>query len=110
VLVSTLRAAGIDPMAIRLALLAHAHDAAWEWHDEEIDDAVARLGRWRAAFSRTAGSSAEPLVAALRHALRNGLNTPAALDAVDAWVAGEGDDGHAPGAAAIAVDALLGIV
>src|SRR5581483_11488455 len=31
VLVSALRDAGVDPMAIRLALLAHRHDEAWEW-------------------------------------------------------------------------------
>jgi L-cysteine:1D-myo-inositol 2-amino-2-deoxy-alpha-D-glucopyranoside ligase len=110
VLVSKLRADGIDPMAIRLALLAHSHEAAWEWHDEEIDAAVARLGRWRAGFARPSAAPADALVAALRHALRNGLNTPAALDAVDAWVAREGDDVPAPAAAATAVDALLGII
>ncbi len=110
VLVSKLRAAGVDAMAIRLALLAHSHDAAWEWHDEEINDAIVRLGRWRAAFSRPSGPPVADLVAALRHALRHGLNTPAALDAVDAWAAAEGDAAEAPAAAAAAVDALLGVV
>jgi L-cysteine:1D-myo-inositol 2-amino-2-deoxy-alpha-D-glucopyranoside ligase len=110
VLVSTLRADGVDPMAIRLALLAHRHDAAWEWHNEEIETAVSRLAQWRAAFSRSATALAGPLIAELRHALRNGLDTPGALDAVDAWAASVGDDASAPGEAAIAVDALLGIV
>jgi L-cysteine:1D-myo-inositol 2-amino-2-deoxy-alpha-D-glucopyranoside ligase len=110
VLVSTLRHGGIDPMAIRLALLAHSHDTAWEWHDAEIDPAVTRLGRWRAAFSRPSGATSTSLVSALRHALRNGLDTRAALDAVDAWSATDGDDVHAPASAALAVDALLGIV
>jgi L-cysteine:1D-myo-inositol 2-amino-2-deoxy-alpha-D-glucopyranoside ligase len=110
VLVSKLRAAGIDPMAIRLALLAHPHTSAWEWHDEEIETALSRLERWRAAFARQAAAPADELIAALRVALRNGLNTPAALDAVDTWAATEGDDPAAPGRAATAVDALLGLV
>jgi L-cysteine:1D-myo-inositol 2-amino-2-deoxy-alpha-D-glucopyranoside ligase len=110
VLVSKLRASGVDPMAIRLALLAHRHDAAWEWNDEEIGAAVDRLGRWRAAFQRPTGAPATDLVTALRRTLRGGLDTPAALDAVDDWVAADGSDPGAPAAAANAVDALLGVV
>jgi L-cysteine:1D-myo-inositol 2-amino-2-deoxy-alpha-D-glucopyranoside ligase len=110
VLVSTLRAAGVDPMAIRLALLAHRHDAAWEWHDGEIEAAVAQLDRWRAGFARASGPPAAPLFAALRAALRGGLDTPAALRAVDDWAAGSGNDAEAPHQGATAVDALLGIV
>jgi cysteine--1-D-myo-inosityl 2-amino-2-deoxy-alpha-D-glucopyranoside ligase len=110
VLVSKLRAAGVDPMAIRLALLAHSHDTAWEWRDAEIEGAVERLARWRAAFTRPASAPAAPLVAALRHALRHGFDTSSALDAVDAWATTDGEDEHAPSEAATAVDALLGIV
>jgi L-cysteine:1D-myo-inositol 2-amino-2-deoxy-alpha-D-glucopyranoside ligase len=104
-----LREAGIDPMAIRLALLAHRHDVAWEWHDEELGAANERLAGWRAGFTRATGPAAGPLIASLREALRSGLDTPAALRAVDAWAAATGDDRAAPGEAAVAVDALLGI-
>jgi L-cysteine:1D-myo-inositol 2-amino-2-deoxy-alpha-D-glucopyranoside ligase len=110
VLVSGLRASGVDPMSIRLALLAHRHDVAWEWHDEDLARAGERLGRWRAAFTRGAGAPAATLVSGLRHALRNGLDAPAALDSVDAWVGVDGHDPAAPAQAAIAVDALLGVV
>jgi L-cysteine:1D-myo-inositol 2-amino-2-deoxy-alpha-D-glucopyranoside ligase len=110
VLVSKLRAAGVDPMAIRLALLAHSHHEAWEWHDAEIDAAIEQLGRWRAAFARPSAAPADSLVAALRAALRNGLDTAAALDAVDTWAATEGDDVQAATTAAVAVDALLGVI
>jgi L-cysteine:1D-myo-inositol 2-amino-2-deoxy-alpha-D-glucopyranoside ligase len=110
VLVSTLRESGVDAMAIRLALLAHCHDQAWEWKDGEIDAAIERLGRWRDGFARPSGLPADGLVAALRGALRNGLDTPAALNAVDAWVVADGDDVQAAKTAATAVDALLGIV
>jgi L-cysteine:1D-myo-inositol 2-amino-2-deoxy-alpha-D-glucopyranoside ligase len=109
VLVSKLRADGVDPMAIRLALLAHSHDAAWEWHDSEIDAARERLMRWRAAFARAEAPAAGPLIVELRAVLRTGLNTPAALQAVDAWTQAEGADKSAPAEVAVAVDALLGI-
>ena len=97
-------------MAIRLALLEHRHDAAWEWRDSEIDTAVDRLGRWRAAFGRDSGPDAGPLIDSMRDALRSGLDTPTAVAAVDAWASAEGDDASAPAAAANAVDALLGII
>jgi len=108
--VSRLRLDGVDPMAIRLALLSHRHNAAWEWEDNEIDAATRRLAGWRAGLARAAGPSADPLIASLRQALRNGLDTPSALRAVDAWAANDGDDPGAPALAAEAVDALLGIV
>jgi L-cysteine:1D-myo-inositol 2-amino-2-deoxy-alpha-D-glucopyranoside ligase len=109
VLVSRLRAAGVDPVAIRLALLTHDHRTDWEWHDRDLDAAIDRLHRWRAAFGRTAGSAAQPAVDRLRQALADGLRTPDALAAVDEWTAGGGDDPDAPGRVAAAVDALLGV-
>ena len=51
VFVSRLRAAGTDPMAIRLALLAHHYRSDWEWTDEVLAQAQARLDRWRAAVA-----------------------------------------------------------
>ena len=39
VLVRELRAAGADPMAIRLALLAHHYRSDWEWFDDDIETA-----------------------------------------------------------------------
>src|SRR5216683_3070886 len=57
VFVSSLIAAGADPMAIRLALLAHHYRADWEWTDAVLAAAAERLARWRAAVSRIAASS-----------------------------------------------------
>jgi L-cysteine:1D-myo-inositol 2-amino-2-deoxy-alpha-D-glucopyranoside ligase len=109
VLVSALRQSGVDPMAIRLALLAHRHNIAWDWHDGEIDTATLRLATWRAAFDRDGAPRADILIDALRHALRDGLDTAAALAAIDDWAALSGSDPDAPAVAADAVDALLGI-
>ena len=57
VLVSTLRREGVDPMAIRLALLAHHHAADWMWHDDDLVAAEQRLSTWRKALSGNGGPS-----------------------------------------------------
>ncbi len=49
VLVSRLRESGTDPMAIRLAILAHHYRSDWEWTDDDLTAAEQRLATWRAA-------------------------------------------------------------
>ena len=68
VLVSMLRESGVDPMAIRLALLAHSHHEAWEWQDGEIDAAIERLGRWRAGLRGRRAIGGRAVAAAARFA------------------------------------------
>ncbi|GFE18086.1 L-cysteine:1D-myo-inositol 2-amino-2-deoxy-alpha-D-glucopyranoside ligase [Streptomyces glebosus] len=113
VFVSTVRRAGTDPAAIRLALLAHHYRADWEWTDAVLVEAEERLARWRAAVSRPDGPSADALLAEIRTALADDLDSPAALVAVDRWAAaqqdGGGTDEGAPGLVSRAVDALLGV-
>src|SRR6185312_2279059 len=113
VFVSVLRGDGVDPMAIRLALLSRHYRSDWEWKAETLEDAIARLGRWRAAAASAPGPDRVNLLARLRTCLANDLDAPAALAAVDAWVdgalAGDTADSTAPGLMATAVDALLGV-
>ncbi|MEU6868006.1 cysteine--1-D-myo-inosityl 2-amino-2-deoxy-alpha-D-glucopyranoside ligase [Streptomyces sp. NPDC046876] len=113
VFVSALRRAGVDPAAIRLALLSHHYRADWEWTDAVLAEAEARLARWRAAVSRPDGLPADALVEEVRAALADDLDAPAALAAVDRWVdaqnASDGDDITAPGLVSRTVDALLGV-
>ncbi len=113
VFVSKLRAAGHDPLAVRLAILAHHYRSDWDWTAEGLSVAEERLGRWRTALSREAGPSADATLAAMRSALANDLDAPAALHTVDAWVEQQlttgGDDSAGPGLVARALDALLGI-
>src|SRR6202453_1054979 len=69
VFVSRLRAAGTDPMAIRLALLAHHYRSDWEWTDEVLAQAQPRLDRWRAAVAvavTPARPTAEDVLATVR--------------------------------------------
>ncbi|GAA4193967.1 cysteine--1-D-myo-inosityl 2-amino-2-deoxy-alpha-D-glucopyranoside ligase [Gryllotalpicola kribbensis] len=81
--VSELRAAGVDPRALRLALLAHHYRDDWEWTDASLPTALERLRRWRAAPSAPGEYAA---LAELREALHHDLDTPAALAVVDAAV------------------------
>jgi len=81
--------------AIRLAIVGHHYRRDWEWTDELLPAAAARLDRWRAAGPGDGGLDD------VRAALDNDLDTPLALDAVDAAAS----SGTGVGAAA----ALLGI-
>lgn len=109
VFVSKLRSRGVDPNAIRLALLAGHYRSDRPWTDDLLTAAQERLGRWRAGVARDRGPDGAALVAALRNRLADDLDTPGALAAVDTWAAGEGDDATAPGLVRAAVDALLGV-
>ncbi len=87
VFVSDLVDAGVDPRAIRLAIQSQHYRDDWEWTDALLESAVERLARWTAwAASPTEGESIV-LVATLREVLVNDLNTPDALNAVDAYIA-----------------------
>jgi L-cysteine:1D-myo-inositol 2-amino-2-deoxy-alpha-D-glucopyranoside ligase len=113
VFVSQLRDAGVDPMAIRLALLAHRYHDDWEWTDDVLRAAEDRLQRWRSATSAPSGPPAEPLLAEVRAALAGDLDAPRTLVAVDRWAdhqqSSGGDDPAAPGLVRDLVDALLGV-
>ena len=113
VLVSKLRADGVDPMAIRLALLAQHYRTEWSWSNALLESAQARLARWREALSVNTAPPSEDVVEAVRERVAHDLDTPGALAAVDRWVERTltrgGDDPAAPGVLARALDALLGI-
>ncbi|HEU4999621.1 MAG TPA: cysteine--1-D-myo-inosityl 2-amino-2-deoxy-alpha-D-glucopyranoside ligase [Lapillicoccus sp.] len=113
VFVSALRERGVEPMAIRLALLAHHYRTPWEWSDDVLAQAADRLARWRAGLSTNGGPDADATVAELRARLADDLDTPGALAAVDAWVARSLEEGGtvegAPGIVGRACDALLGV-
>src|SRR5580704_5218232 len=51
VFVSSLLRAGIDPMAVRLAIISHHYRADWDWTEAGLAAAVDRLAAWRAAVA-----------------------------------------------------------
>lgn len=123
VLVSALRAEGVDPRAIRLALLSQHYRTDWEWTQTVLDNAVARLSAWEASFgsepeaaresqteARSDSSelmgSASALAQSVRLALRHDLDTPEALRLIDLAVGHTLDD---PRLVNHTISALLGI-
>jgi L-cysteine:1D-myo-inositol 2-amino-2-deoxy-alpha-D-glucopyranoside ligase len=136
VFVSSLLAMGTDPMAIRLAILAHRYSHDWDWTAAGLAGAEQRLARWRAAASRLLAApqdpesqpgaqdpasqpgapAAEAVLAAMRERMADDLDAPGALAAVDGWaeeVIGAPVPPPDARAAALlvrdAADALLGI-
>ncbi len=123
VFVSGLLAAGNDPMAIRLAILAHHYRQDWDWTDAGLERAAERLANWRAAagaapagggLQADRGSAAGPMLAAVRERLADDLDAPGALAVMDAWAAAitAGSPDELKGSGALlraAADALLGI-
>jgi L-cysteine:1D-myo-inositol 2-amino-2-deoxy-alpha-D-glucopyranoside ligase len=92
VFVSKLRDSGTDPMAIRLAILAHHYRSDWEWTPEVLAAATTRLTRWRTAVSSATGSArapgvpaAEDVLRTVRERLAEDLDAPGALAAIDTW-------------------------
>lgn len=112
VFVSQLRRDGVDPRAIRLALLSHHYRSDWAWTQEGLAGAETRLRAWQSALARGAGADPEGTIVAMRQALANDLRTPEMLDAVDAWVHRSIDDHSDPDASKKlqpAIQALLGV-
>ena len=131
VFVSRLLAGGVDPMAIRLAIMSHRYRDDWDWTAAGLAAAQDRLARWRAAVTRamsgagsaeaSPGSGAEVLpagsvLAEVRGRVADDLDAPCALAAVDRWASAVLEaPALPPGMAAPAalvrdcVDALLGV-
>ena len=113
VLVSDLRREGVDPMAIRLALLARHHREDWMWEDGPLDEAQQRLARG----ARRCRATADP--SPTRPSTTSGTRWPTTSTArarsrrSTGWAAQAltrgGEDPGAPGVLGRALDALLGI-
>ncbi|HLU42621.1 MAG TPA: cysteine--tRNA ligase [Microthrixaceae bacterium] len=91
-----------DPRAIRLACISHHYRHSWEWNDQLMPAATERLSAWVAAGE---GSAALDQV---RKALDDDLDTPGAVEAIDA-AAAKGL-GVSEAAALLGVDVLAGPV
>src|SRR5680860_73581 len=115
VLVSRLRETGTDPVAIRLALLRHHYRSDWEWTNADLTAAETWLADWRIAAERPNGAATPRVVKAVRDALADDLEAPAATEAVRRWSVStnEGADQSEHGAGDVIrrlVDARLGIL
>ncbi|MCM0618968.1 cysteine--1-D-myo-inosityl 2-amino-2-deoxy-alpha-D-glucopyranoside ligase [Nocardioides bruguierae] len=114
VFVSRLRAADVDPMAVRLTLLRHHYRSDWEWTDAELVRSLEQVDIWRRALALGAGAPTAPVVTGVLDALADDLDAPRAVALVDAWaeatLAGDTTDGDAAAVLAPVLDAALGVL
>jgi L-cysteine:1D-myo-inositol 2-amino-2-deoxy-alpha-D-glucopyranoside ligase len=114
VLVSKLRAAGVEPVAIRTVLLGQHYRSDWFWTDELLAQAQDRLARWRARIDSATLAEATAVITRIRSRLADDINAPAALAVLDAFAAQDPaeDDGQKGAGGQLltdALDALLGL-
>lgn len=112
-LVSRLRGAGVDPMAIRWTLLGHHYRSDWEWQPADLETATATYETVKQAAATATGAPTGTVVTGVLAAMADDLDAPRALELLSAWADATlaGDDAE-PGAGdtirALA-DAALGI-
>jgi len=73
-----------DPMAIRLGLIEHHYRTEWEWDDGLMARNEARLALWKSAAAVGDLQGDAKLLADVRAALDNDLDTPTAVSLIDA--------------------------
>jgi len=109
--VSRLIDGGADPMAIRIALMAHHYRSDHMWGASEIDEATALVDRLRLNLSRVEVAPTSPIIEFIVSAISQDLDTPRALAALKAWCDGcdAGYVGGSPGELSRVLDDLLGL-
>ncbi len=109
VLVSKLRADGIDPRVIRLVLLTHHYRDDWDWTDDKLAIATKRLDHWLDAIER-GGPDATETARGVRAAMADDIEAPKAVELVDAWADASGPvhEGASELMAAV-IEASLGV-
>ena len=119
VFVHKLVEAGVDPSAIRLGVYAGHYRGDRDWSDDVLAAAQERLSHWRAA-AKSPGQveSVQAVIQDVRAALADDLDTPRALEILDAWAtealrrnADSTEESTAEAAALIrtAINSLLGV-
>ena len=110
VLVSTLLASGVDPMAIRYALMSHHYRNDQMWSAEVLERAQSSLVRLRKALAMETVYECTGLMQMIIAGLADDLDTPAVIAAIEEWVEKtlQGATGGDATAVRASLDALLG--
>ena len=111
VFVSELISDGVDPMAIRLALLGHHYRSDHMWQPSEIVTANDFVKRLRLNLSRVEVSPTAPVIDELVEALANDLDTQKVLTVLKNWCEATeaGGSGGSAGELARVLDELFGL-
>jgi L-cysteine:1D-myo-inositol 2-amino-2-deoxy-alpha-D-glucopyranoside ligase len=111
VFVSQLLRDGIDPTAIRIALISHHYREDHMWQSKELVEASLFLQELRIALSRMEVAPTDGVIEEIISALSQDIDTPRALMAIKNWIneTNKGVVGGKPGELSRAIDALLGI-
>ena len=111
VLVSTLVASGVDPMAIRYALMSHHYRSDQMWSADVLERAESSLVRLRKALAMNTVYESAGLLQMIIAGLADDLNTPAVIAAIEEWVEKslQGSNGGDATAVRNSLDALLGL-
>ena len=111
VFVSKLIQAGVNPAAIRWALMAHPYAVELMWSDSLIEIASSEVERLQLNLARMEVAPTDSVISEIIAALSNNLDTPSALDAIRKWMdkTESGITGGVAGELGRALDTLLGI-
>ena len=111
VFVSKLIAAGIDPMAIRWALMKSHYRTDRMWTDDLLVEAEAEIIGLRSVLRSQKGATTQDLIRQIVGFLADDLDTPAIIQAINTWVAHShsGAEGGEVKSLETVLDCLLGI-
>jgi L-cysteine:1D-myo-inositol 2-amino-2-deoxy-alpha-D-glucopyranoside ligase len=111
VFVSRLLADGVDPMAIRLALMGHHYRSDHMWTTPEISRAEKFAERLRLNLSRVEVAPTSPVMAEILVAMSQDLNTEGVIALLVTWCekTESGQSGGSAGELARFLDELLGL-
>ena len=111
VFVSRLLSEGVDPMAIRIALMSHKYRNDHMWQGSDLRDAQELLSELRTCLSRMEVAPTDKPIVEIISALADDLDTPRALQALRNWIqeTESGATGGSAGELGRTIDALLGI-
>ena len=111
VFVSKLLQEGVDPMAIRVALMSHHYRIDHMWQPSDLTKAEIFLKDLHICLARMEVAPTDKVIRELIKAMADDLDSPSALSALQDWIdeTNKGATGGSAGELGRAIDAILGI-